>query len=49
MPAPQPARIDAWTEQATANNLAVAQATLNSEIAQRGIEIAKSGHYPRST
>ncbi|MPS27808.1 TolC family outer membrane protein [Pigmentiphaga sp.] len=46
VPAPQPARIDAWTEQATANNLAVAQATLNSEIAQRGIEIAKSGHYP---
>ncbi|MBN9473014.1 MAG: channel protein TolC [Bordetella sp. SCN 67-23] len=46
VPAPQPARIDAWTEQATANNLAVAQATLNSEIAKRGIEIAKSGHYP---
>ncbi|GAA0528713.1 MULTISPECIES: TolC family outer membrane protein [Pigmentiphaga] len=46
VPAPQPPRIEAWTEQAAANNLAVAQATLNSEIAQRGIEIAKSGHYP---
>ena len=46
VPAPQPAKIDAWTEQAAANNLAVAQASLASEIAQRDIEIAKSGHYP---
>ncbi|MDX3906496.1 MAG: TolC family outer membrane protein [Pigmentiphaga sp.] len=46
VPAPEPAHVDAWTEQAAANNLAVAQAGLSSEIAERDIEIARSGHYP---
>ena len=46
VPAPEPAKLEAWTQQAAANNLAVAQASLATEIAKRDIEIAKSGHYP---
>ncbi len=46
IPAPQPAQLDTWSDQARGNNLAVVQAGLAAEIAQRTIEIAKSGHYP---
>lgn len=46
LPAPQPARLQDWSTQAEAANLEVIQAQLQTEIAQRDIEIARRGHYP---
>lgn len=46
LPAPEPNRIEPWSEQAQSANLAVLRAQLASEIAQQSIEIARSGHYP---
>jgi outer membrane protein len=46
IPEPRPAHVDSWVEQARAQNLAVIQADLSTEIALRDIEIAKGGHYP---
>ncbi len=44
--APQPDRLDAWTDQAAQANLAVVRAELAARIVQKQIDIAKSGHYP---
>lgn len=46
IPAPQPAALDAWTDQARNNNLTVVQAAFASEIAQRGVQLAQNEHYP---
>ncbi|MGE4338919.1 MAG: TolC family outer membrane protein [Pigmentiphaga sp.] len=47
IPAPQPARLDAWVERAETANLTVVQSQLATAISERGIEIARSGHYPQ--
>lgn len=47
LPAPTPNRLEAWTQQATTANLAVAQASLSTRIVEKQIEVAKSEHYPR--
>lgn len=46
LPAPQPARLKDWSVQAESASLNVLRAQLQTRIAQRDIEIAKSGHYP---
>jgi len=46
VPAPQPARVDDWINQAVTQNLSVVQSQLNTEVASRSIEIAKAGHLP---
>jgi outer membrane protein len=46
VPAPQPARVDDWINQAVTQNLNVVQSQLNTEVASRSIEIAKAGHLP---
>lgn len=46
LPAPQPARQDDWSTQAESASLEVARAQLQTQIAQRGIQIARGGHYP---
>lgn len=44
--APQPTRIEDWITQADTQNPTVIQSLLNTEVAARGIDIAKAGHYP---
>jgi len=46
LPAPQPARQDDWSTQAESASLEVARAQLQTQIAQRDIQIARGGHYP---
>ncbi|WP_251862780.1 TolC family outer membrane protein [Achromobacter sp. Marseille-Q4962] len=46
LPAPTPARLNDWSVQAESSNLDVLRAQLQTRIAARGIEIARSGHYP---
>ena len=46
LPAPQPARLDAWTAQAESASLDVARAQLHTQMAQQDIRIARGGHYP---
>ena len=46
LPAPQPARLEAWSSQAQSSSLEVVRAELQTRIAQRDIEIARSGFYP---
>ncbi len=46
LPAPQPARIADWSNQAETSSLEVLRAQLLTRIAGREIQIAKSGHYP---
>ncbi|MDQ8033394.1 hypothetical protein CEG14_02670 [Bordetella genomosp. 1] len=46
LPAPQPARLSDWSTQAEAAGLEVLRAQLQSRLAARNTEIAKSGHYP---
>ncbi|OXR50811.1 hypothetical protein PuT2_02825 [Pusillimonas sp. T2] len=46
LPPPQPARITDWTSQAGQASLEVARALLSTRIAEKQINIAKSGHYP---
>lgn len=46
LPAPTPARQEDWTTQAEAASLEVARAQLQTQIAQRDIQIARGGHYP---
>ena len=46
LPPPQPARLADWSNQAEAASLEVARAQLQTRIAQRDIQIARSGHYP---
>lgn len=46
LPAPQPARLEDWSTQAEAASLEVARAQLQTQIAQRGIQVARGGHYP---
>ena len=46
LPSPQPARLNDWSTQAEASSLDVLRAQLQTRIAGRDIQIAKSGHYP---
>lgn len=46
LPAPQPARQADWTNQAESASLEVGRAQLQAQIAQRGIQVARGGHYP---
>ncbi|MBO9353388.1 TolC family outer membrane protein [Bordetella petrii] len=46
LPPPQPARLADWSTQAEAASLEVARAQLQTQIAQRDIQVARSGHYP---
>src|SRR5690606_6382490 len=46
LPAPQPARQADWTTQAESASLEVARAQLQTQIAQRDIQVARGGHYP---
>ncbi|MBV7484458.1 TolC family outer membrane protein [Bordetella sp. BOR01] len=46
LPPPQPARQNDWSTQAEAASLTVARAQLQTQIAQRDIQVARSGHYP---
>lgn len=46
LPPPQPARLADWSTQAEAASLEVARAQLHTQIAQRDIQVARSGHYP---
>lgn len=46
LPPPQPARMADWSTQAESASLAVARAQLQTQIAQREIQVARSGHYP---
>ncbi|HYG43514.1 MAG TPA: TolC family outer membrane protein [Bordetella sp.] len=46
LPPPQPARQNDWSTQAEAASLTVARAQLQTQIAQREIQVARSGHYP---
>ena len=42
----QPARLNDWSTQAEASSLDVLRAQLQTRIAGRDIQIARSGHYP---
>ncbi|AZY50410.1 TolC family outer membrane protein [Bordetella avium] len=46
LPAPQPARLSDWSQQAQEASLEVLRAQLQTRIAGSDIEIARSGHYP---
>ncbi len=46
LPAPQPARLADWSEQAQQASLDVLRAQLQTRIAGRDIEIARGRHYP---
>ena len=46
LPAPEPARLQDWSDQAESSAVAVTLAQLQSQIAERDIYIARSGHYP---
>ncbi|WZB62978.1 TolC family outer membrane protein [Achromobacter xylosoxidans] len=46
LPSPQPARLNDWSTQAEASSLDVLRAQLQTRIAYRDIQIARSGHYP---
>jgi len=46
LPPPQPARLEAWSSQAQSASLEVVRAELQTRIAQRDIEIARSAAYP---
>ena len=46
LPSPQPARLNDWSTQAEASSLDVLRAQLQTRIAGRDIQIARSGHYP---
>src|SRR5690606_23109506 len=46
LPAPQPNRLEDWAEQAAQASLVVANAELQTRIAQKEIEIARGQHSP---
>jgi len=46
LPAPQPNRVQDWSEQAAQANLAVAGADLTARIAEKQLDVAQSGHAP---
>lgn len=46
LPAPQPNKLDPWSDQAKTANLDVVRSRIQTKIAEYDIEIAKSGHYP---
>lgn len=46
LPAPVPARLQDWTTLAETSAVAVTLAQVQSQIAERDIDIARSGHYP---
>jgi len=47
LPMPQPNRLEDWVEQAQSAALTVQRAQLGLLISEYGLDIAKSGHYPR--
>ncbi|MBL8383067.1 MAG: TolC family outer membrane protein [Burkholderiales bacterium] len=46
IPPPQPAQIEKWVEAAEAGNYAVKAQEAAAEVARRGVEIQRAGHYP---
>lgn len=46
LPAPVPDKLADWSEQASLANLDVVRASIQTRIAERDTQIAKSGHYP---
>ena len=46
LPAPDPSDLNTWVTAARENNLALLAARLSAEAANKGIEIARSGHLP---
>ena len=46
LPAPEPANMADWSSQAQTSGFAVVLAELQGRIAERDIDIARSGHYP---
>ncbi len=46
LPSPEPANLNEWSDQAQTSGLPVVLAELQSRIAERDIDIARSGHYP---
>lgn len=46
LPAPDPADVNAWVSAARENNLELLSAKLSSDIASKGVEIARARHYP---
>lgn len=47
VPAPVPNRIEDWVAQAEQQNLQVLEARMVAALAERGIEMARAGHYPQ--
>jgi len=43
---PEPADLERWSETALKQNLSVLSAYHNAELARKGIEVQRSGHYP---
>lgn len=46
LPAPQPNKLAAWSDQARSANLDVVRARIYTRITEYDIQIAKGGHYP---
>lgn len=47
IPGPSPDRIDAWVDRSQTENLGVVRAQVATAIAERGIDVARGGHYPQ--
>lgn len=43
---PEPASVDPWLATARQNNLDLVAASLQAEIARKGVSVARAGHYP---
>lgn len=43
---PEPPAVDAWLAAARSGNLDVVAATLEAQIADKGVSVARAGHYP---
>lgn len=43
---PEPAAVDPWLATARENNLELVAASLQAEIARKGVSVARAGHYP---
>ncbi|TSH89157.1 TolC family outer membrane protein [Verticiella sediminum] len=46
-PPPQPAQAQAWLERAETDNLGVVQAQIQTALASKQVDIARSAHYPQ--
>ncbi len=47
VPPPAPNRVEDWVNQAELENLQVIEARMVTSLAERGIQIARAGHYPQ--